>query len=149
MDLGATLCTQRKPDCEQCPIRSDCLAQQTNTQNKYPKKKPKKNKATRSIAMLIFKDEHNIYLQKRPNNGICGGLWSFVECADNDKDIQQTIADLHPSAMVKKNLITFKHRFTHYHLLIHCQDVKGEFKSLSRLNIGVPKPVDNIICQLN
>ncbi len=155
MDLGATLCTQRKPDCEQCPIQSDCLAQQTNTQDKYPNPKPRKNKPTRSIAMLIFRDgKHNIYLQKRPNKGIWGGLWSFVECVDNDKVIQQSIIDFHPSALIEKSLTTFKHSFTHYHLLIHpilihCPDVKGEFKFLSRLNIGVPKPVHNIICQLD
>ncbi|BBB23597.1 A/G-specific adenine glycosylase [Isorropodon fossajaponicum endosymbiont JTNG4] len=155
MDLGATLCTQRKPDCEQCPIQSDCLAQQTNTQDKYPNPKPRKNKPTRSIAMLIFKDDkHNVYLQKRPNKGVWGGLWSFVECADNGKDIQQAITDFHPSALIEKSLAIFKHSFTHYHLLIHpilihCLDVKGEFKSLSQLNIGVPKPVNNILRQLD
>ena len=154
MDLGATLCTRSNPRCSCCPIKDDCQAQQHNTQAEYPNPKPKKNKPSRSIAMLIYQNEHqHIYLQKRPAKGIWGGLWSFIECDDNRQSISQTIQKFSPDAYIEKSLPAIKHSFTHYHLLINpivvnCPDRTKDFRALSELNIGLPTPVSKIVRQL-
>ncbi|SMN12990.1 A/G-specific adenine glycosylase [Bathymodiolus heckerae thiotrophic gill symbiont] len=153
MDLGATLCTRSKPNCEQCPIQSDCLAWQTNTQSEYPHPKPKKNKPTRTIALLIYQNTAGeIYLEKRPQKGIWGGLWSLVECENDEKKINQAIKKFDKNAQIKEKLATVKHSFTHYHLMISpiivaCTTTKG-FQSIAKLKVGLPAPVKKIIAKI-
>jgi A/G-specific adenine glycosylase len=152
MDLGATICIRTKPKCEVCPISEYCQARKNNTQNLYPNPKLKKEKPTKSVAMLVFKNDQKIYLEKRPNKGIWGGLWSFVEC-DNEKEIiDKTIKSFDCSAIKKQELPKFKHTFSHYHLwiypiIIECQKDKN-FYQISSLKLGVPSPIKKIIKQL-
>ncbi|WP_352339084.1 A/G-specific adenine glycosylase [Psychrobacter sp. 16-MNA-CIBAN-0192] len=78
MDMGATLCTRRKPACLLCPLQDDCLAHAQNREEEYPvkaKKQPKPSKF--SNALLIQNADGEILWLQRPDNGIWGGLWSL------------------------------------------------------------------------
>ena len=84
MDMGATLCTRRNPNCMACPLQEDCLAHAQNRETDFPvkaKKQPKPSKF--SNALLIQNNDGEILWLQRPDNGIWGGLWSlpleFVE----------------------------------------------------------------------
>jgi A/G-specific adenine glycosylase len=152
MDLGATLCIRTKPKCEVCPISEHCQARKNNTQNLYPNAKLKKDKPIKSVVILVFKNKDKIYLEKRPNKGIWGGLWSFVECSNEEEIIDETIKSFDCSATKKQELPKFKHSFTHYHLwiypiIIECQNDKN-FYQISSLKLGVPSPIKKIIKQL-
>ena len=155
MDLGATLCTRSKPDCEHCPLIEDCQSKAHNTQALYPNPKPKKNKPTRSTAMLVYQNmAGEIYLEKRPKKGIWGGLWSLVECENNEKIINQAIVKFDASAYIQKKLPLVKHSFTHYHLIIApivviCTGTDRRFQSIAKLKVGLPAPVKKIITQLD
>ena len=153
MDLGATLCTRAQPKCSHCPIRTICGSYKNQTQARYPEAKPKKLKPSRSIAMLIFMNDNKIHLQKRPDKGIWGGLWSFVECEDSAQSIEKSIRRFDPLAEIVKHLPIFKHTFTHYHLHIHpiivnCYSTQAEFYPPDNLKFGVPKPVETLIAQM-
>ncbi len=154
MDLGATLCTRSKPNCAKCPIALNCEANRHNTQSQYPTPKPKKTKPTKTVAMLIFINEKNqIYLQKRPDKGIWGGLWSFIECENRPDIIQQAVLDFDSQATIEENQHAFKHSFTHYHLNIHpilvrCPGLGSGFRTLSTLDIAIPKPISKIIAKM-
>ncbi len=155
MDLGATLCKRSKPECERCPIQQGCQAYQNNTQGKYPNPKPKKNKPTRSIAMLVYRNTlGEIYLEKRPEKGIWGSLWSFKECTDDRQTIEQVVKKFSPDTRIERYLAPIKHSFTHYHLnirpvLVTCSTNVKKFYSIANLKVGVPAPVKNIIAQLD
>ena len=155
MDLGATLCTRSRPACERCPIQQGCQSYQHNTQAEYPNPKPKKNKPSRSVAMLIYQNKHrHVYPEKRPSNGVWGGLWSFSECEDSTTKITQTIAQFNSKACINRTLSPIKHSFTHYHLIINpvvvdCPDQVRGFRSISQLKVGVPTPVNKILAQLD
>ena len=76
MDMGATLCTRRSPNCSQCPIETDCIANHEGKQESYPVKAKKKPKPSRfSNALLITNPEDKILWLQRPDSGIWGGLW--------------------------------------------------------------------------
>lgn len=76
MDMGATLCTRRSPNCSQCPIQTDCIANHEGKQESYPVKAKKKPKPSRfSNALLITNPEDKILWLQRPDSGIWGGLW--------------------------------------------------------------------------
>ncbi|WP_369176698.1 A/G-specific adenine glycosylase [Candidatus Thiodubiliella endoseptemdiera] len=155
MDLGATLCTRSKPDCERCPLAPHCLAKKYDTQSQYPNPKPKKIKPTRTTTMLIYRNEKKgIYLEKRPKKGIWGGLWSLVECENDEKIIAQTIKEFDTNARIQTKLPIIKHSFTHYHLIItpivvNCTDAASTFQSIAQLKVGLPAPVKKILAQLD
>ncbi len=153
MDLGATVCTRNNPNCKSCPISTQCLSNINQTQSAYPNSKPKKIKPTRSIAMLIFIHNNQVYLEKRPDSGIWGGLWSFIECQNSNKVIQQSIKKFGQPCAKTKNLDKFKHTFTHYHLHIHpivieCLSTTDGFFPIKQPGVGLPKPVAKILSQL-
>jgi len=154
MDLGATVCTRSKPKCNACPISQHCQANLCQTQNKYPHKKPRKLKPTKSTAMLIFQNEKGgVFLNKRPDKGIWGGLWSLVECDDSGSDITKTIKSHNTLAKIEKTLPQFKHSFSHYHLLIRpvlisSPGLRRGYENPDKFNKGVPTPVKKILSQL-
>ncbi|HIP95220.1 MAG TPA: adenine DNA glycosylase [Leucothrix sp.] len=83
MDLGATLCTRSKPQCENCPFQDDCLAYQQGIIENFPAKKPRKILPERYAVMLIIQDHNKaVFMQKRPPVGIWGGLWCFPQFED-------------------------------------------------------------------
>ena len=114
MDLGATVCTTKRPRCFACPLETSCLAKKGNRIDEYPGKKPKRAKPKKSTAMLIIRTGRgDIRLVQRPAEGIWGGLYSFPECGVED------LETLLPStAITQIHLPAFKHQFTHFELSI-------------------------------
>lgn len=119
MDLGATLCTRSKPKCENCPVQSSCLAFRQENVDKYPYKKPKKDKPTKQAWLLIRQNENgSICFHRRPQKGIWGGLWSLPEF----ESYQACEQYLQSQGSCLQSLIewdSFRHTFSHYHLDIH------------------------------
>lgn len=100
MDMGATLCVRRNPNCAACPLQADCLAHAQGREMDYPvkaKKQPKPSKF--SHALLIENSDGQILWLQRPDNGIWGGLWSlpleFVEKVSG-KITDKTVTDNQP-----------------------------------------------------
>ncbi len=121
MDLGATLCTKSRPNCEQCPLQEDCASFKTDTTHLYPTPKPKKALPERSAIMLMIYRDSDIFLVKRPPSGIWGGLWGFPQFTDLEAacswlEKQGYAADSIDTASALAN---YKHTFSHYRLTIH------------------------------
>ncbi len=120
MDLGATLCKKSQPDCPRCPLKSQCQAYKTESQGLYPGKKPPKAVPVKTCYMLLARTKSGeILLQKRPAQGIWGGLWSLPEYPDEDSLRQACL--VHPcikSLRQLKPLPPLSHRFSHYELII-------------------------------
>jgi A/G-specific adenine glycosylase len=81
MDLGATVCTRSKPACERCPVATDCRARIEASVTLFPGRKPKKDKPLRTTTMVLACYDGQVYLERRPESGIWGGLWSLPEIA--------------------------------------------------------------------
>ena len=115
MDLGATLCTRSRPQCDACPVGDDCEARATNTIDQHPGKKPKKAKPLRTTTMILATNGESVYLERRPPSGIWGGLWSLPEVNDEDpaawssRTLQAGVPDAEPWE-------TLRHSFSHYDL---------------------------------
>ncbi|XQW84231.1 A/G-specific adenine glycosylase [Thalassotalea piscium] len=115
MDLGAMVCTRSKPNCEQCPLSSNCLAFKLNEQANFPQKKPKKSIPEKSTIMLVAKINNQLFMTKRPPSGIWGGLYSFIE-VESKADIKDTLNQYGLTAIHSKVLTPFRHTFSHFHL---------------------------------
>jgi A/G-specific adenine glycosylase len=115
MDLGATLCTRHKPRCEQCPVREDCAALAANAITDFPGRKPKRLKPLRTTTMVLASSDGQMYLERRPESGIWGGLWSLPELGE--RSVEEWCADvLHAPAGATKEWQTMRHSFSHYDL---------------------------------
>lgn len=119
MDLGATLCTRSKPQCDVCPIASDCQALQQGIQDQLPSPKPKKQIPTRSTVMLIVHDpQQQLLMQRRPNQGIWGGLWGFPEFTSVADAVAWCARVLGKLPDEQTELAEITHTFSHFRLSI-------------------------------
>jgi A/G-specific adenine glycosylase len=119
MDLGATLCTIRTPDCQHCPLKSCCQAYKDNVVADYPNKKNKKERPSKTAQLLlIYSEKNEVLLEKRPAKGIWGGLWSLPDLSASQCPNEFINKNYQTNAVALKELIRFKHSFTHFHLNI-------------------------------
>ena len=114
MDLGATLCVRSKPACLLCPVSDDCEARREGDVARYPGKKPKKAKPLKTTTMVLAMHGEQVYLQRRPPQGIWGGLWSFPETADDVADWSNRTLGRRPDE--EERWQALRHSFSHYDL---------------------------------
>jgi A/G-specific adenine glycosylase len=75
MDLGATICTPKKPACSLCPWNAACKAFKRGDQESFPRKAPKREGALRhGAAFVVLRDDGRILLRRRPTKGLLGGM---------------------------------------------------------------------------
>ena len=79
MDLGATLCLARAPNCLICPVREGCTAAREGRPERYPVKTRKLRRGTREHVWLWLRWRERHWLVQRPEQGVWAGLWSLPE----------------------------------------------------------------------
>ncbi|MEZ0287932.1 MAG: A/G-specific adenine glycosylase [Methylophilus sp.] len=124
MDFGATLCTRSKPRCQDCPMQGECQAFQQQRVAQLPASKPRKAIPERQTTMLMIMDAGEILLEKRPDKGIWGGLWSFPECKPEQISVQQAEQRYGMQAESLEGLPVLWHTFTHFKLEITPQPLQ-------------------------
>ena len=126
MDLGSMICKPKNPECERCPLNSQCLSFQENTQSSYPvtpsvyrklyspesTKKPKNYDQKYYLFIYDHQDSEQIkvLLIKRKAEGIWGNLWCPPEF-DDIASIETFIGHRLSQQLEQKPLLT--HEFTH------------------------------------
>ncbi len=119
MDLGATICTRTKPVCSQCPVQQDCKAFAEDRQHELPHKKPKKNIPSRNTVMLaVINPQSELLMQRRPDRGIWGGLWSLPEFESEKSAVDWCLRTFRDSPKAQQRLTPFTHTFSHFRLNI-------------------------------
>ncbi|WP_394357083.1 A/G-specific adenine glycosylase [Tropicibacter oceani] len=133
MDLGATICTPKRPACGLCPWRRNCAAWAAGTAPELPKKSPKKKKPVRlGIAYLARRVDGAMLLERRPDKGLLGGMlgWPGSEWDDAPAEAPPIRAEWKTVAGEAR------HTFTHFHLRLTVrtalvpmdrQPTRGEF----------------------
>jgi len=119
MDLGATLCTNGTPNCKACPLQKTCIAFKQGSQDRYPVRAHKKTIPVKTVQMLlIVNNDNEVLLQKRPTQGIWGGLWSFPELASDIDPVKGCKKTLNLTAKKQDTWPVIVHTFSHFHLQI-------------------------------
>jgi A/G-specific adenine glycosylase len=117
MDLGATICTPKRPACALCPFRDDCLALAEHEPERFPVKAAKKEKPVRVGAAFVAVTENGeILLRRRIETGLLGGMtevpttaWTARIDGGTDIDHAPFDSDWHPCGAIT-------HVFTHFEL---------------------------------
>ena len=85
MDLGATVCTSRKPQCLICPVLVICKAFAQGEPEKYPVKSKKLKRSIKHLSLLwAQKPDGSIWLERRPASGMWGGLYCLPVFEDEE-----------------------------------------------------------------
>lgn len=74
MDLGASICTPKKPACSLCPLNEGCIARVRADQETFPRKAPKKSGELRRGAAFVVTRGEELLVQSRPEKGLLGGM---------------------------------------------------------------------------
>lgn len=113
MDLGATVCTPRRPGCGSCPVRSACAARAAGLETTLPMKTAKPTKPTRHGHVYLARRIDGAWLlERRPERGLLGGMlgWPGSEWSDNPEPAP-------PLEGAWRCLgEEVRHSFTHFHL---------------------------------
>lgn len=117
MDLGAMICTPKRPACALCPVNDNCLALGGSDPELFPVKPARKKKPVRlGAAFVALSPNGAVYLRKRPAKGLLGGM-AEVPCSDwtarIDGDTSPNAAPF-PARWVASGAIV--HVFTHFEL---------------------------------
>ncbi len=154
MDLGATLCTRRKPRCGECPLAGDCAAHAAGTQADYPApRKPLKRTARETWMLFAQAPDGSVHLVQRPPSGVWGGLWSPPEFASRAE--AETVLGRSCGLREGEPLL---HVFTHFDLKIHplwttvngapgvAEQGAGMWYNAARpARVGLPQPVAELL----
>lgn len=162
MDLGATICTPKKPLCLYCPMQSECKALKQGLTTELPFKKPKKAVPVKTAQVILLQTPQNDWLwQQRPHSGLWGGLWS-LPIVENPSEFNQLIQQLNLVCIQEPIQIT--HSFTHFTWLLDTYifkvdadqmeylqtELTGEWMSPQVVTeLGIPTAMNKLISAVN
>jgi A/G-specific adenine glycosylase len=120
MDLGAGICTPRKPRCLLCPWRSACAAFAAGDPERLPAKREKPERPVRlGVAFWLIRPDGTVLLRRRPESGLLGGMmeipstpWRAEPWDEADATILSPVKPRRWQALPG----AVGHTFTHFHL---------------------------------
>jgi len=117
MDLGATLCTPKSPDCLICPWTEQCAGRRRGIAATLPRKHPKKAlPRRRGVAFWIERADGAVLLRRRPESGLLGGMMEVPSTPWTEDSLPDAEAEAPLRACWKKVAGQVDHTFTHFRL---------------------------------
>jgi A/G-specific adenine glycosylase len=125
MDLGATICTPRIPDCPNCPLNGMCKAFALGVQEQRPVLEPRAMVPHYTVTAAVIRRGGQVLIAQRPLTGLLGGLWEFpggkmqpgedlVSCLQ-----REICEELGVEIDVGGALGIFRHAYTHFRVTLH------------------------------
>jgi A/G-specific adenine glycosylase len=113
MDLGATICTPRKPRCLLCPLATECLARKGGEPERYPAKSARRAKPARRGTAFWIERDGAVWLVKRGGRGMLGGMRALP---DDGWSARADGSGAPPVVATWSDTGTVQHGFTHFDL---------------------------------
>jgi len=136
MELGATVCTPQNPDCNNCILSVECIANKSAQTEIIPYKSPAKKIPHYNIAVgLILNDNNELLIALRPNESMLGGLWEFPGGKQKESEsLKETTSrelkeELGIDVEVFSKFQDLNHTYSHFKITMHafwCRITNGE-----------------------
>jgi A/G-specific adenine glycosylase len=141
MDLGATLCTPKKPDCKHCPLNNFCQAREGQLQHLLPVTQKRRPIPHNHMVTGIIRDtcHGQILITQRKAQGLLGGLWKIPGGKQNPGETSEIALkreiwdELGILIRVGEKIASVNHAYTHFRITLHafhCTLETGEPKAL-------------------
>ena len=150
MDLGATVCTPRRPGCDQCPWRESCAAYASGDPSGWPVVEERKPLPFQVIGIgVVINEAGDVLIDQRLEEGLLGGMWEFPGGKQEPGEpIEACIArelmeELGIEVSVGDPLITVDHAYSHKKLqfVVHlCRWISGEPQPLASQQVRWVRP---------
>lgn len=134
-DLGATVCRRHQPDCEACPWQISCQAYNRGIVHKLPMTEPASPLPHKRIGVAIIRNDcGEILIDRRPNEGLLGGLWEFpggkIEPGETVEDCirREILEEIGLTVEVEEQLMALDHAYTHFRVTLYvhfCRYLEG------------------------
>lgn len=129
MELGAMICTPTSPKCLLCPVRDYCIGFNEGNPERLPIKSKKTTMKHLYYDVFVCRDAQGCYLlEQRRDSGLLANMWQFpmIEKENDMYSMMKLEADYNVTVQSSKELLTFKHVFSHltWHvesILVDCQ----------------------------
>ncbi|WP_083240364.1 A/G-specific adenine glycosylase [Methyloceanibacter methanicus] len=118
MDLGAMVCTPRRPACGRCPVRPDCRGVAAGLADLLPYKAAKAERPTRrGAAFVAIREDGTVLLRERPPKGLLGGMLETPSTPWDERQPKEA-AEVHAPLIADWTCVPgiVTHTFTHFHL---------------------------------
>jgi A/G-specific adenine glycosylase len=146
MDLGATICTPKRPACSLCPFNNACEALRLHDPEHFPVKAAKKEKPVRQgAAFVAVNDDGEIYLRRRIATGLLGGMTEVPTTGWTARIDGETSTAAAPFLADWQAVGTVTHVFTHFELRLLIY--RAQVASSTSCNDGWWEPVTNLEAQ--
>jgi A/G-specific adenine glycosylase len=126
MDLGGEVCTPRAPSCPACPVSAHCLALARGTVDERPPRRARAPVPHHDIAAaLVWRDDGRLFIQRRPPQGLLGGLWEFpggkVEVGESAAEaaVRETYEETGLHVEVGEPAGRVEHAYSHFRITLH------------------------------
>ena len=86
MELGATVCTSREPNCGSCPLGVNCFAHREGRTNSIPNLGERKKMVSKLKFAFVLQQRGRFLIQQRPSEAVNGDLWEFPGCEASTED---------------------------------------------------------------
>ncbi len=119
MELGAVLCTPKRPRCVLCPWRADCAAAALGIAEELPAQAEKPERPQRyGVAFWLTRVDGAVLLRRRPEHGLLGGMIELpsTEWRDSPWKPPETLAAAPAVTDWRALPGTVRHGFTHFRL---------------------------------
>jgi A/G-specific adenine glycosylase len=130
MDLGAMICTPKKPCCGSCPVQFNCLARERADPERYPVKTKTLRRSAKTWWLLCWIDRAgSVHLVKRPGQGV----WANLYCLPVFESYDQVQTLLEKVGAREVNFLPpTSHALTHLALTLNWVEIKGFSKACLR-----------------
>jgi A/G-specific adenine glycosylase len=126
MELGATICTPRKPGCGVCPLGPACAARAQDAPEAYPARPARRRVPHVNVAVAIVADAAGrILVQRRADDAMLGGLWEFpggkVEETETPREAcrRELAEEVGLDVEVGAELTCVAHTYSHFSVALH------------------------------
>lgn len=125
MDLGATVCLPRVPDCPHCPLVDNCQAFALGVQETLPVSRSRPAIPHHTVTAAVIWRAGRLLITQRPADGLLGGMWEFPggklkPGEDLDACLRREICEeLGADIKIGGSLGVYRHAYTHFRVTLH------------------------------
>ncbi len=137
MELGALVCTPRRPDCGKCPLARRCRAHRDGAADRYPQRVARAAPPEVAVAVGVVFKNNRVLITRRPPAGLLGGLWEFpggkIRAGERPEEacVRELLEEVNLRVRVEAPLAQVRHRYTHLRVVLHvfcCRHLSGRVR---------------------